>query len=464
MGRLESGVKRAALIGCSVLLAIDAGAGLREEVGRAIDEAGLQNALWSVRVESEDGDVLYDRAGKIMVVPASVRKMFTAWAVAECRGLDATIETEVVTDGAISGGILRGNLILRGSGDPSLGARYWQDRDLALIELLDSLRERGVREITGSVIADGSRFDQLRFPIGWKASNLGESYAPPIEALAFNENVAGVFVRSGDCRESLVWTDPEFVRVRDNTRCGAGTLEVDFIAGNALQIDGSTIQLTRERTLLPSVENASLYAAQAVDDYLRRNAIDVKGSPGVTMEPIEGQTIHVFESPTIHTLLGTMLEDSSNLFAEMLLKGLATDFPASYESALEVERRIHETSAFVEPDSFSFTDGSGLSVEDWVEGISIVRLVRAMYESDEREVWRELLASPGEGTMRKRLTDLEGRVWGKTGSLNGVRALAGWLEADSGEVRFFSVIANHAVPSWKATDAINQIVRAIARN
>ena len=460
---MELRLKRILVALLLFLLPLPAYADLAAEIDRAISASGSRGAIFGIRVENEAGDILFQRSSGTLLVPASVRKLFTAAATAECRGFDGRIPTLFLLAGDLMDGTLYGDLVIRGEGDPTLGSRFWEWRDLMFEPLLRALSEEGITRIEGRVLADVSRFDAEVYPIGWKHSNLGESYAPPIDALAFNENVVGVFYRRRSCTQATAWTDPSFLPVVDGTRCERGTTRVRVAEENHVVVSGQARGTNGTEDYLPAIADAGLYAAQAVDDFLLRSGITVTTPPAVTREPAGDTFLARIDSPPMYTVLKTMLEWSSNLFAEMLLKGLASGNNVTWEQSLDLEKATL-SGLGLDPNGFHFTDGSGLSVEDWVTPETIVRLVRYMAHPSRRVIWKDLLASPGEGTLRRRLAPLQGRLWAKTGSLNGVRGLAGYLTANDGTTRYFSIMVNQAVPSSSPTDAIDAIVLAISRN
>jgi D-alanyl-D-alanine carboxypeptidase/D-alanyl-D-alanine-endopeptidase (penicillin-binding protein 4) len=151
---------------------------LSNAIDGAISRPPFDRAIWAIRVEEDDGRVLYARNDGTLVMPASNRKLFAAATIAGCLGLDRRLETEIWLDGE--------DLVLRGDGDPSLGSwRY--ERQNELDDLAVTLRSRGVTRVR-DVVADASAFDRVTIPGGWKHGNLGADYAAPVDALAWTEN------------------------------------------------------------------------------------------------------------------------------------------------------------------------------------------------------------------------------------------------------------------------------------
>jgi D-alanyl-D-alanine carboxypeptidase/D-alanyl-D-alanine-endopeptidase (penicillin-binding protein 4) len=138
----------------------------------------LDNALWAILIEEDDGRVLYERNADKLMMPASNRKLFASATIASCLGPTTRLSTDVYRDGE--------DLIVRGDGDPSLGSwRYFREGDFD--QLAESLRARGVTSVRDLVI-DVSAFDRVIYPGGWKIGNIGSDYSAPVDAIAWGEN------------------------------------------------------------------------------------------------------------------------------------------------------------------------------------------------------------------------------------------------------------------------------------
>lgn len=439
---------------------------LGRNIDARIEKSELQNAYWAIHVEDEQDRVIYTRNGDRTAVPASVRKLFSAAAVASCRGFNHQYQTELWMEGSVENGVLHGNLIVRGAGDPSFGSRY-EPRTTTIFEpWVAAVRAAGINVVNGGVVADASMFDHVYYPGSWKHDNIGESYAPPIDALAFNENGVGVFMTARGCSRYWVATDPWFVPVLTDTNCTDRRLTMTTAEENVLLVQGNPgkSKFGELFTTIKSIREPSLYVAQAFHAVLESEGIRAMAEPRVTKKPSSaGSRLAVIESPPLYTLLGTMLEHSANLFAEMMFKSISDELPASWSGAHSVERIFLENEVGIDGGSFSFDDGSGLAVENYVTPKAAVDLLQWMTEPSRRGVWEELLASPEEpGTLRRRLRGFKGRLWAKTGTLDGIRALAGYVERKDGQLRYFAIFVNHhTAPGWQAGRVIDQIVQEI---
>ena len=295
------------------------------------------------------------------------------------------------------------DLILRGDGDPSLGSwRYERSGDFDA--LAQTLRARGITRVR-NVIADVSAFDRNLLPGTWKLGNLGSDYAAPVDAIAWGEN--------------------------------------------EIPVDRAVV-------------DPGLHAAIALRDALFMNGIEITGIATMNTAPRAwSERVATLPSPFIGQLLMTVLKNSHNLYAEMLLKRVGG---GTYAGGLAVERGFLTSVPKIDGQWFSFADGSGLSPEDLVTPEATIRILRWMNEPARRAYWWATLAQPNnEGTLRRRIIALEQRMRGKTGTINGVAALSGIVQMPDGRYRYFAVVANHhGGDGDDVVKVIDEVVSAIA--
>jgi serine-type D-Ala-D-Ala carboxypeptidase/endopeptidase (penicillin-binding protein 4) len=294
------------------------------------------------------------------------------------------------------------DLVVVGDGDPTLGSwRYERDEDF--LRVAEALRARGVTRVR-DVVIDVSRFDRITIPGGWKAGYLDEPYAAPVDAIAWNEN--------GE-------------------------------AGKA-------------------IHDPAARAARVLIDALVINDIAVTGTARVQTEPRAWQEkLLEIPSPTVAHMLTTVLKNSHNLYAEMLLKRAGG---GTYAQAFAVDRAFLTSEVKLEGDWFRFADGSGLASDNLTTARATIRLLRWMDHPSRRGMWWALLSQPAtEGTLRRRLVALEHRLRGKTGTIGGVNALSGIIAMPDGRHRYFSIMVNHhAGDGDEAVKIIDRVVERFA--
>lgn len=435
---------------------------MAQRIDAALAKPQVRHAHWGIVVEDESGKRLYERNATKMMTTASNRKLFVSALAAECFPLDSTIGTDILLTGPIEEGVVAGDLVIRGEGDPTLAGRYEYSNPRLPGRIIQALRERGVAAIRGGVVADVSAFDSVQVPGSWKVGNLGYSYAAEVDALAWNENVVGLSSNQGPCIESIT-TDPGFAAADVEVRCEEGEIAYESDAANRIVLSGARKRADGRRfTAAAAVAEPGLFAAQAVSAHLRAAGIALGAEPRQTRQRLDGAVLLRHESAPLVQILSTILKNSQNLYAEMLLKRTAPDNPRSYGSALEHERSFL-TALGIDDDEFQFADGSGLSPENRVTPDGTIRILRYLGDGTRGSIFRSLMAIPGEeGTLRRRLAGLETRLRAKTGTIAGVAALSGWVDGVRGGRRYFVIVSNQHRDGDAAVDAIDEIARVVA--
>lgn len=462
--RIASAFVVAALVAMNGLAQSEIAAFIEREIGRQ----PFDRAIWGIVVEEEDGTLLFARNADTLLKPASNRKLFTAAFADACLGPERRLRTEFWLSGVVRRGTLRGDLVIVGGGDPTLAGRFHSDRDALLAPLAEKLRAIGIRRIAGRVVADVSLFAGDTLPQSWGVGDLWPYYGAPADALAYNENVVGTVVRSTDCA-AHVTSDPSFVEVESTLACGGKTLlEYSRDARNRVYIKGTVSSGNVRESELVAVFDPALYAAAAVVDFLERNGVAVSRGAVVSRTPAPRiDRILSIESMPLFETLNVVLDNSQNLYSEMLLKRAAAETdapPIDYAEALSAERRFLESEVMLRRDEFQFADGSGLSTENLVTPRAVIKAVRYLMQPGRRERFLAILARPGSsGTLRSRLAGLEGVMRGKTGYIHSTSALSGVLIRPNGKLRYFSIIVNHyAAPASESRAIIDAIVRKLA--
>jgi D-alanyl-D-alanine carboxypeptidase/D-alanyl-D-alanine-endopeptidase (penicillin-binding protein 4) len=318
--------------------------------------------------------------------PASVEKLYTSAALLRSMGTGARLRTTVLGNGSLAGDTWRGNLYLRGGGDPTFGApvfnRRWLGTDAASVsDLVSQLQARGIRRVTGSLIGDGSMFDGARGgPTTRFAPNIAD-LGGQLSGLTFNHGAAG-----------RVGWDP---------------------AGFASQ----QLALT-------------LHAAHI--------ATGPAGATGQT--PRGAKRLATVSSPPMAALLRLMNVPSDDFFAEMLTKQLGARFAGSGSTPAGMRVISHDLGAFgIHP---KVVDGSGLSRDDNSSPRDVVRLLRAVWRTPAGDALASSLPSVGvNGTVRRIAAKgpAKGQCVAKTGTLLGVTNLAGYCHSAGRQLLAFAV-------------------------
>ena len=447
---------------------------LTRELDAIFDAPIFARALVGVRVESlRTGELIYARNSGKLVVPASNMKLLTLAVAADRLGWDHRFETRLEAIGPVSNGVLDGDLIVTGTGDPSIVA---QDGGASAVfgEWAAALREAGIRRVAGRVIGDDNAFDDDGLGAGWAWDYLTAGYAAPAGALSYNENVVSVRVRPGAkegerAAVELVPPGATFEVVNEVATAAADTKSASV---EIVRMPGSTRLVVRGRvpagadvvSRTTTVENPTRYFVEAL-----RAAIVERGVPVargawdiddlVDAPPLSGRRLIARrESLPLSALGAHFLKVSQNFYGEMLLKaiGRTADRAGSAAAGRQV---VRDTLAGwgIAGDAFVMYDGSGLSRYDYVTADAIVTLLKRVWASDRlRGPFLAALPVGGhDGTLASRMknTALQRRVQAKTGTIANMRALSGFLETSHGEKLVFSIIANHYTGASAEVDA-----------
>jgi len=400
-------------------------------------------------------------------VPASNMKIVTLAAAANSMGWDTRFATTLETAAQVEAGVLRGDLYVRGGGDPTINTR--DGRGAAVFaEWTTALSAAGIRKIDGRIIGDDNLFDDETLGAGWAWDYLQYGYAAPVGALQYNEDVADLIVTPGPVAgaPAVVSLSPGSGLTLSNktTTAAAGTPEtIDYrrlLDRPVLEVFGAVPlpapanpegTATRIAGRQVAVVNPTVYFVQALKNALVAQGIEVAGDAvdidDLSAPAIDRRTIIRSESPPLREIAGVMMKVSQNLYADTLLKALGAavsgtgTVAAGRDAVLAVLRdwKIDERSLVM-------ADGSGLSRYDYVTADFITALLERMYaDPRHRDPFMATFAVAGrEGTVATRLrkTRAEGNARVKTGSISNMRALSGYLQTRDGETLAFSIIAN----------------------
>jgi D-alanyl-D-alanine carboxypeptidase/D-alanyl-D-alanine-endopeptidase (penicillin-binding protein 4) len=453
---------------------------LAAEIGRALDSPALAHSGVTLLVVSLDrGDTLFAREPERLYTPGSNLKLFTAASALHYLGADYRFRTPLLAVGPMGGDTLHGDLVVVGRGDPDL--------DLTDLEALaDSVAARGVRVVTGDVRADASWFDEpADWGPGWMWDDGPYWFWPYVSALSVLDNVVRVVVRPGIAPGAPVSAtlDPatRFVEVRVGATTGAAGSERSLAierqwmprAANVIEVTGVLPVGADSATERLSVEDPPLYAATLLAELLAERGVHVMGGAryGAVLASETADTVAVHVSEPLAASIRNFLKISDNLSGEQLVKTIAAEVagaPGSYAAGLAAERAFLAAEVGLDTLSFKLADGSGVSRYNVVTAGQIVGVLRYMASRDAiAGPWVDALPVAGvDGTLERRMrgTPAEGRARAKTGTLQGVSSISGYVPSADGERLAFGMMMEFFVgPTGPRTAVQDSIVAALAR-
>jgi D-alanyl-D-alanine carboxypeptidase/D-alanyl-D-alanine-endopeptidase (penicillin-binding protein 4) len=432
-------------------------------------------ANWGVEIKSlQSGRVLYQRNEGKLFVPASNMKLVTGSVALETLGPDFVYHTPVVAAGAIRNGELRGDLVVIGSGDPTIAADFHAGDARAVFRAwADSLRAHGVRRITGRIIGNDDVFDDVPLGRGWAWDDLADYYAAEIGGLQYNLGVVGITAAAGRGLGAppILTVDPQtaYVRVANTARTvAAGTGEQlsvtradtgnTFIVSGQLPADTATVRNDM------AVRNNTAYFATVLRETLIARGIAVGGAAvdqdelGPAARPVPRDTLFVQTSPPLREILVGFLKPSQNQVGEILLKTMGRTLRGQGTAQAGIAVVDSTARAWGLPlRKLAQADGSGLSRYNLVAPQFLIALLEHMRGSANYQTLYTAVPIAGvDGTLAGRMknTPLQGNVHAKTGTVSNVRSLSGFMTTASGEPIVFSILVNHHTLSSRDADRL----------
>ncbi|MGH7620986.1 MAG: D-alanyl-D-alanine carboxypeptidase/D-alanyl-D-alanine endopeptidase, partial [Gemmatimonadaceae bacterium] len=337
----------------------------------------VRNGRWGVVVVSlTRNDTLYVVNPDEPLQPASNMKLFTSALTLDQFGADHQFSTDVLRDGAVGpDGILRGNLIIRGDGDPALSKRFISGPGGAMDALAQLVVNAGVKRVTGALVADASAFDTQRIPEGWQRRYLESGYAARVSALSLNENLVTVRVRPASGKTGTVVTlDPATtLPVSSTVRTVAGRgarISAHTTSAGVIEVKGTIGSRAGERSYQLVVEDPTAFCAGAFRRALQARGVAIDGPTSFAATPASAVKVTGLPSPTIAQMLDVMNGESINHYAELLFRdagrSAAPNSVGSVESASKLLQQFMTTKVGAAPGAVFAADGSGLSVLDHI--------------------------------------------------------------------------------------------------
>lgn len=435
--------------------------------------ARAKTGKWGVLVVSlSNGDTLFRHDPDAQFLPASTMKLFTSSLALDRFGADGKFETVVLRSGYVADGVLHGDLVLRGAGDPTLAGKAFEPGGDAPMEALArQVAAAGVKRVTGAVVGDASAFLDGHIPDGWRTRYLQASYAARVSALSFNENKMTILVRPNGSHAELSFQPavsgfPISNDVKITPASRGARIGVRQDTAGRLVVSGWIGAQSAQRDYQVMVEGPELFAAGALRAALIAQGITVDGPVRVGPAPTDAVSLATFESPALQKIVTQMNGESNNHFAELLFRDAASSVgaPGSAENGNILLRRFLYEKAEVQPTSVFAADGSGLSTLDRVTPRAMVQLLGYVRKAPWGSVLESSLPIAGETETlkhRMRYTPAMGNLHAKTGTTNDVASLGGYVTARDGEQLAFSFIYN-GKDRWRAKEAMDAMGATLA--
>ena len=471
---------------------------LNDKITEYLEADEYSNATWALKIiDLSTGNVWFEQnAGKSMM-PASNAKLYTTAAALDLLGPDFRYETGIYTDGELQDGVLRGNLIIRGSGDPSIGDRYVDGEPEAIFrKWAEAFSRLGIRRIEGDIVGDDDLFDDLSLGYGWSWDDEPYYYSAEISPLTFYDNSVR-FILEGqqlDMPGKLRWEpfNTSYVDVVNHTRTISPQADddIDYKRDrnfNTIEAIGE-IYPTDIDTSYITVSNPTKYFTHVLRYVLVQEGIAVTGRPvdvdDLSFKPDYSNgsldQLLVHRSPALSELVVILNKESQNLYAELLMRTIGIHRPVEqgedddpYSSAEMGIASAMETYARARMDTsrLNLYDGSGLSRMNLVTAEMTARLLTYMWnhkDANVRNAYYNSLPIGGiDGTLEDRFRRGPAfrNVRAKTGTLTGVSSLSGYVStADGTPLLFVMMCNNYTMKTSIVRRTQNAIVTLLSRH
>ncbi|SEM25538.1 D-alanyl-D-alanine carboxypeptidase / D-alanyl-D-alanine-endopeptidase (penicillin-binding protein 4) [bacterium A37T11] len=449
------------LIGCLLFVGLQLGIVKGQSLSRKLEVAfrnfesdpSLHYGIASLTVlNAQTGEVVFAKNEETGLATASTLKTITSATAFYLLGPEYRYSTKLYYTGNLSAdGTLKGDIIISGSGDPSLGSdRFEQSREGVLLARWQTAIQRaGIKQIEGGIIADDCLFDGQSAPGGWTWNNLGNYYGAGVSALNWRENQFAVNFTPGSKTGDLtrireVIPETKYLQLVNETRTGklGSGDQVNGYGGpyaSRLYLRGSYGKDLRKKICF-SLPDAAYDAAYRLKQWLDSAGIHTMGEPATTHNrllagidlPVQRNLLDEYKSPELADLIYWFQQKSINLYGEALLKTMAVLDSAGHdpEDEARVVRDFWVKKAGIPEAALDIIDGSGLSPQNRVTTLAMARILASV----KTEPWFN--------SYYKSFPEYNGMKM-KSGTTNGVLGYSGYQISKDGTPLVFCLLVNN---------------------
>lgn len=462
--------KKIVLITSLLLLSFKLEADLTSQVQAIVNKQSGNMQIGVYILNPDIGRTLYSSDGTNPMIPASNTKVLTAAASYLYLGPDYDFTTLVSTNGTVAGNVLKGNLYITFSGDPTLTT---QD----IYGLLKAVKAQGISSIHGNVIIDESVFSGPYYGLGWPQDDLAYCYAAPVAGSIINGNCMAIQVTKGKKGKAprVKQFTTNFPVINDLHLVGRKQLKTCVFqpavtSNNSIVLQGC-LPARANWGFAFAIRNPNSYARQVIQVGLSKAGIALRGKVelGKTLDKTTVLAKHT--SDPLQNIMAFMLKHSDNVYAGALTKTLGAEYygVGSYKAGANAITAILTSRLGTSFKTPSLEDGSGMSVYNLISPLELVQVYDYMYHQPllTNTFMRSLAISGQRGTLSYRMTKngLANHVFGKTGTINGVSTLSGYLDLPNKPTIIFAIMMNDIPGSpAHARYVQDQIVQTIAKN
>lgn len=444
----------------------------KEKMEKILKKSGIAKSDLGIYVAGGESDptTIFELNSTKKIIPASVTKVVTSGAVLRHFPPGSKMKTQILSEAAQEGSTLKGDLYLKGGGDPSfVSETMWY--------LVNVFTRTGIKTISGDVVVDDSLFDDLRFDPSRQKERVDRAYDAPTGAMSFNWNSVNIFIRPGAKagQPAIVTLDPDngYTHLKSKVETvGAGksnSLEADRDEskdGDILIVRGKIAADSKEIVIYKNITHPGLWAGENLKSFLAERGIVVKGKVRSGKVTKTARLLAEAEGHSIEQILADMNKFSNNFVAETLTKnmGALSGAPGTIEKGMVVIRDYLKSLGLTEKD-FELYNPSGLTRKNQLTPQALWRVLndlRSQFQY-QPEFVSSLPIAGIDGTLKKRMkgTPAERSVRAKTGFLTGVVSLAGYAGRRDGAVIPFVFMYNGSMDEGKVRRVFDELAESL---
>lgn len=479
-------------------------ADLQSKIRLSLSRPELRRGSYGVKIVSlQTGKTVYEENGDRYLMPASNMKSFTVAAALERLSPDFRFVTSVYASAMPdAGGAVKGDLRIFGRGDISISSAFYNDDYYkGLDALADRIAQSGLKRVEGNLVGDETYFSGSPIPPGWEWDDLQWISGAEISALPINNNVLDLFVNpsspNAPCAVQLLPVNSVMRVVNrcltSNSGAARSLMIKKDLDQNVVEISGSMPANDKGFANYLTVSHPSELFIQLLRQRLEQKGIVINGQTkifGEKEKQIAGNSSNIpqieiakLESFPFSLIAAKTMKPSQNMYTETILRtlgeqaktlalpGVPADNPFNNPKISSADKGLYAVQNFIRQvgipsDSLVQYDGCGLSRHDLVTVNALVQLYAYMSkQSRYAQVWRDSLPVGGvDGTIKSRFSTPPalGNVHAKTGTIDQVSALSGYVTTAAGEPLVFSIIVNGVPGSAPRISTIDEIVTSLA--
>ncbi len=444
----------------------------QKNIHRLIKQHRIRSSDLSLVIKDiSTGHFNYALHGEIPRIPASLTKILIAGAVLNTFDPGHTFETQLLIKNKIKEGLLQGPLYLKGFGDPSFTSeKMWY--------LVNELMRKQISQIQGDIIIDDSLFDSIRRDPHRLPQPTDRAYDAPIGALSFNWNAINIFLSPGPKKNApaFIYLDPidEPIQLINKIKTKGRRLKATIRTAtlsqpsekiNLVEVSGSIPLGHKEKAYYRKINHPDLWTGANLKAFLKQRGVHVQGQIKKGQVPSDAQVVASSSGETVSELIRLMMKYSNNFIAEMLTNQLALVAGSQVGNLSDGLRVVHshiQSLGFSSKD-FITSNAAGLSRQNRLKAHSLVKLLQIYHShfSSSYEFISSLPIAGQDGTLKNRMKSAKGQVRAKSGQLDGVIGLAGYVQTQNQGIKTFAVIYNGKKPNHKVIQFIDQLILSL---